>query len=51
VAKLRKEYAIKGVPTVVFIDKNGKERKDLRVFGFVDKDEFLERIGRLKSGS
>jgi len=51
VAKLRKEYGIKGVPTVVFIDKNGNEREDLRVFGFVDKDEFLSRITKLKSGS
>ena len=50
VASLRKEYAIKGVPTVVFLDKNGKEREDLRVFGFVDKDDFLGRIRRLKSG-
>jgi thiol:disulfide interchange protein DsbD len=50
VAKLRKDYAIKGVPTVVFLDKNGKERTDLRVFGFVDKDEFLERVDHLKTG-
>jgi len=50
VARLRKEFAIKGVPTVVFLDKNGKEREDLRVFGFVDKDDFLGRIQRLKNG-
>jgi thiol:disulfide interchange protein DsbD len=51
VADLRKEFEIKGVPTVVFVDKRGKERKDLRIFGFVNKDEFLDRIGRLKSGT
>jgi thiol:disulfide interchange protein DsbD len=51
VAKLRKEYGIKGVPTVVFLDKNGNEREDLRVFGFVDKREFLSRVERLKNGS
>ncbi len=50
VAKLRKEYSIKGVPTVVFLDKEGKERKDLRVFGFVDKNELLKRIDNLRSG-
>ncbi|UCH82677.1 MAG: thioredoxin family protein, partial [Candidatus Latescibacterota bacterium] len=50
VAKLRKEYKIKGVPTVVFLDKTGKEREDLRVFGFVDGDEFLGRVNKLKSG-
>ncbi len=50
VARLRSEFSIKGVPTVVFLDKNGNEREDLRVFGFVDKDDFLGRIRRLKSG-
>ena len=48
VAAIRKQFAIKGVPTIVFLDKNGAERKDLRVFGFVDGDEFLERVNRLK---
>lgn len=51
VAELRREYAIKGVPTVVFLDRMGNEREELRVFGFVDKDEFLKRIERLKSGA
>ena len=32
VASLRQKYAIKGVPTVVFLDKNGREREELRVF-------------------
>jgi len=50
VAKLRKDYAIKGVPTVVFLDKTGKEREDLRVFGFVDDDEFLDRVNQLRAG-
>jgi thiol:disulfide interchange protein DsbD len=50
VGKLRKEFSIKGVPTIVFLDKNGTEREDLRVFGFVDKTEFLDRVHRLKSG-
>ncbi|UCG52419.1 MAG: thioredoxin family protein [Candidatus Latescibacterota bacterium] len=49
VAKIRKEYSIKGVPTIVFLDKKGKERKDLRVFGFVDKNEFLKRVSSLKT--
>jgi thiol:disulfide interchange protein DsbD len=50
VARLRKQYAIKGVPTVVFLDRDGKEREDLRVFGFVDKNDFLGRIQRMKGG-
>ncbi|MCZ6766740.1 MAG: thioredoxin family protein [bacterium] len=51
VSSIRSKYAIRGVPTVVFIDKNGKERKDLRVLGFVDDEEFLARIARLTGGS
>jgi thiol:disulfide interchange protein DsbD len=49
VRKLRKAYDIKGVPTIVFIDRNGRERKDLRVFGFVDAEDLLERIRKLKA--
>ena len=51
VARIRRAYAIKGVPTIVFVDKNGAEREDLRVFGFVDKNEFLDRVRRLKTGN
>lgn len=48
VRSLRERFSIRGVPTVVFIDKDGKERDDLRVFGFVDEDEFLTRLAKLK---
>jgi thiol:disulfide interchange protein DsbD len=51
VKKLRKQYNIAGVPTVVFIDKNGRERKDLRIFGFVDASTFLQRVSKLKNGT
>jgi thiol:disulfide interchange protein DsbD len=51
VLALRKQFTIRGVPTVVFIDRNGKERTDLRVLGFVDEEEFLDRLGRLKDGT
>jgi thiol:disulfide interchange protein DsbD len=51
IKKLRDEYGILGVPVVVFIDKNGNERKDLRVVGFVGKEDFLSRVTRLKSGT
>jgi thiol:disulfide interchange protein DsbD len=44
VRALRKRYDIRGVPTIVFIDANGKEREDLRAVQFIDKDEFLRRL-------
>jgi thiol:disulfide interchange protein DsbD len=39
--QLRQEYGIKGVPTLVFLSEEGKELKELRVVGFVNKDDFL----------
>jgi thiol:disulfide interchange protein DsbD len=51
VLTLRRRFSIRGVPTVVFIDRDGKEREDLRVFGFVDEDDFTDRLGRLKDGT
>jgi thiol:disulfide interchange protein DsbD len=51
VKKLREAFLIRGVPTIVFIDGHGVERKDLRVFGFVDKYEFADRLRKLKAPS
>jgi len=50
VARIKREYAIKGVPTIVFIGSDGVEREDLRVVGMVEKKEFLARVERLKKG-
>ena len=50
VARIKREYAIKGVPTIVFIGSDGVEREDLRVVGMVEKREFLARVERLKKG-
>ena len=46
--RLLSEYNVKGVPTVVFIDNLGKERKDLRLVDFIQPDEFLIRMVSLK---
>ena len=39
--QLLKDYGIKGVPTVVFLDHQGKERSDLRLVDFIPADQFL----------
>jgi thiol:disulfide interchange protein DsbD len=39
-------YAVRGVPTVVFLDRGGREVKDLRIEELVDQGAFLERMKR-----
>ncbi len=41
---LAEKFAILGVPTVIFLDAAGQERKDLRLVGFEDPDAFLKRL-------
>ena len=45
---LLKKYSVKGVPTVVFLDAQGKERGDLRLVDFLPPDQFLSRMAKLK---
>lgn len=42
--QIREEYNISGVPTIVFLASNGEEVEDARIIGFVDGDEFLNRV-------
>lgn len=45
-AALTRKYEILGVPTVIFLDASGRERKDLRLVGFEDADRFLARLAK-----
>jgi len=42
--KLKKRFDIRGVPTIIFIGKNGEEIKDIRITGFIEADELLKRM-------
>lgn len=44
---LRRRYAIRGVPTILFFDARGEERKDLRAESYLDRNEFVKRLTRL----
>ncbi len=44
---LRNKFNIKGVPTIVFINKEGIEIDDLRLIGFEEADQFLERMTKV----
>lgn len=46
-AILRK-YEVKGVPTVAFLDRQGKERRDLRVVDYLPADQFLIRMAEIR---
>jgi thiol:disulfide interchange protein DsbD len=49
VKSLLKRYDIKGVPTIVFIGPDGRERDDLRIVQFEPASEFLLRFRELSS--
>lgn len=46
VLKLLEKYDVKGVPTVIFLDADGNEIKELRVVDYVPGSEFLPRMKR-----
>ncbi len=41
---LAERFGILGVPTVIFLDASGAERKDLRLVGFEEPEAFLKRL-------
>ncbi len=43
---LRRRFEIPGVPTIVFLDGQGREVRAARVTGFVNADDFLRKIER-----
>jgi thiol:disulfide interchange protein DsbD len=45
--RLLAAYAVKGVPTVVFLDPAGRERTDLRLVDYLPPEEFLKRLDDL----
>lgn len=50
--RLLRQYDVKGVPTIVFLDGGGKEKKNLRLVDFLPPDRFLGRMAELeKNGS
>jgi thiol:disulfide interchange protein DsbD len=47
--RLLQKYDVKGVPTVVFLDRQGKEQSNLRLVDFLPADQFLIRMAEIKS--
>lgn len=45
--EVMRRYQIRGIPTVVFINREGVEEERLRLVGLAGKSEFLDRLTRL----
>nr|MDJ0831472.1 thioredoxin family protein [Desulfobacterales bacterium] len=46
--ELLHQFNVKGVPTVVFLDPNGQEKKELRVIDYIKPDDFLNLMATLR---
>jgi thiol:disulfide interchange protein DsbD len=42
--ELLRRYQIRGIPAAILINRNGAEERDLRIEGYVDKNEFIIRM-------
>lgn len=45
--QLLKQYGVKGVPTLVFLDSAGEERHDLRLVDYLPPEKFLVHMNRI----
>lgn len=45
--EILKQYGIRGVPTVIFLNRKGVEEKSLRIESYLSKFEFLGRMRKL----
>jgi len=46
--RLLQQYTVRGVPTVVFLDADGTERRELRLVDYAPPAEFLSRMATIK---
>ena len=49
--RLLQQYGVKGVPTIIFLNRRGKERQDLRLVDFLPANQFLNRMAEAKKNS
>ncbi|MBF0552104.1 MAG: thioredoxin family protein, partial [Deltaproteobacteria bacterium] len=49
--RLLEQYGVKGVPTIVFLDKQGMEKQDLRLVDYLPPSQFIGRMIELKKSA
>jgi len=42
--RIKRDFGIRGVPTIIFLDTSGEEKSGDRVTGFIGPDRFLEQL-------
>ena len=47
--EIRKQYQIRGVPTIIFIDRKGVEKRAFRIEAHTDRNQVLDRMKQLLS--
>jgi thiol:disulfide interchange protein DsbD len=47
--RLLRQYDVKGVPTVVFLNRQGQEQRDLRLVDFLPADQFFVRMAEMRN--
>ena len=47
VQTITKKYKVYGLPTILFIDRNGQVREDLTLTGFEEAQDFIERMNQV----
>ena len=48
IERLLEKFEVKGVPTVIFLDRRGQERRDLRLVDYLPPGQFLIRMAEVK---
>jgi thiol:disulfide interchange protein DsbD len=42
--KVMRQYGVRGIPTIIFINREGVEEKRLRIIGYVDKSRVIKNL-------
>jgi thiol:disulfide interchange protein DsbD len=46
--RLRKQFNVSGVPTIIFLDSQGNEVREARIVGYLGPQDFLQRLEQVR---